>query len=113
MATSEHSNEHSKPERLYENGNHVIMRCPECNCVQLTYGTSHFLLNWKQFEHLYRKLKTEALRIADFPQDYKCFSVPVEHHVARLFLNPAELEELMEMMTQAMLMSSVKNILRD
>ena len=110
--TSNHHN-HNAPEPLYEEGNKVVMRCSDCGCVQFTFGTSHFLLTWDQFLLLDKKLERESVQIKYPELKCKCFSIPVENHVARLFLTSKELLELQLMIQQALWMFSVKEILNN
>ncbi len=101
-------------ETLYEEANGVITRCLQCGRMQLAYGTSHYILYQWQLRRLERKLTAELLKAQNCKcYDRKHFSIPVEHHVSRLFLSINEAAELSNILQQALWMASVKDTLKE
>ncbi len=101
-------------ETLYEEANGVVTRCPQCGMMQLAYGTSHYILGEWQFRKLDQKITAELHEVKEGAcHDRKYFSIPVEHHVSRLFLSVNEAKELSNILQQAIWMANVNNTLKE
>lgn len=101
------------PEILYKTDRGAVMRCPDCGITQVAYGSSHYILQLKEFNHLRKKLKTvigEASQKQEYLDDKK-FSIPLKDHYCRLWLSVNEVEELHQMLEQATWMKMVNEAL--
>lgn len=101
-------------EVLYEAPNGAVIRCKHCLVMQVVYGTSHYILEPWQLVGLEKKIDLE-LKDAERKRDpkHKQFSIPVEHHVSRLYLNKNEALELRNILQQALWMASVMDIISE
>ncbi|WP_118972430.1 DUF6686 family protein [Taibaiella koreensis] len=79
-----------------------IIRCTECNRIQLAFGIAAVTLKPHQFQRLkeYADMEQEYRTAVFAGPDQKCVSLPVNHTLT-LCLTLAELQALTDLLDQA------------
>lgn len=98
---------------LARSGQGYIIRCPDCNRIQLAFGVAAVVLKTHQLERLreYAGLE-QQYRESGVPEDcrQKSVSLPVNHTLT-LCLSYTELEALTDLLDQAAALMTVYTLL--
>ncbi len=89
-----------------------IIRCAECNRIQLAFGVAAVTLKPHQFHRLkeYADLESQYRQTIPADPDQKCISIPVNHSLM-LCLSYHELAALTDLLDQAAALMAVYEML--